>query len=82
MVERFTKRNKLISATLDKQHVFDDCLGSLSGVLKLIFNLLDIPTRWTSICVRKCEPCVTRGGGLLNKGNQGGINGSNKSTKE
>ena len=70
MIEGFTKSNKLISTTLDKLHVFGDCLRTLDGVLKLIHDLLNMPTRWTSICVRKGELDVTGGGGLLNQGNQ------------
>ena len=66
MVEGFTKSNKLIGMTLDKLHVFGDCLRTLDGLLKLILNLLNMPTRWTSICVRKGKPSVTRGGGFFN----------------
>ena len=82
MVKRFTKSSKLIDMTLDKLHVFGDCLTTLDDVLKLILNFLNMPTRWTSICVCKCEPRVTRGGGLLNKGNQRSGNRTNKSTKK
>ena len=82
MVERFTKSSKLISTTLDKLHVFGDCLQTLDGVLKLILNLLNMPTRWTIICVRKCEPCLTRGVGLLKKRNQRSRNRTNKRTKK
>ena len=81
MVEWFTKSSKLIDITLDKLYVFSHCLRTLDGALKLILNLLDMPTRWTSICVCKCEPCVTRGGGLLNRGNQKSRKRTNKSTK-
>ena len=66
MIEGFTKSNKLIGTTLDKLHVFCDCLRTLDGVLKLILDLLNMPTRWMSICVRKGEPGITGGGGLLN----------------
>ena len=66
MVEGFTKSSKLIGTTLDKLHVFGDCLRTLDGVLKLILNLLNMPMRWTRICVCKGEPSVRGGGGLLN----------------
>ena len=82
MVERFTKSNKLISTTLDKLHVFGDYLRTLDGVLKLILNFLNMLTRWTIICVRKCEPRLTRGVGLLKKRNQRSRNRSNKRTKK
>ena len=68
--------------TLDKMHVFGDCLRTLDGVLKLILNFLNMPTRWTSIYVHKCESRVTRGGGLLNMRNQRSRNRTNKSTKK
>ena len=69
MIEGFTKSNMLIDKTLDKLHVFGDCLRTIDGVLKLILDLLNMPTRWTSICVRKGKLSVTRGGGLLIQGN-------------
>ena len=72
----------MIGTTLDKLHVFSDCLRTLDGVLKLILYLLNMPTRWTSICVRKGEPGVTGGGGLLNQGNQWSRDRADKSTKE
>ena len=82
MIEGFTKSSKLIGTTLDKLHVFSDCLRTLDGVLKLILDFLNIPTRWTSICVRKGEPGVTGGGGLLNQGDQWSRDRVDKSTKE
>ena len=57
---------KLIGSTLNEVHVFSDGLGTLDGNLELVLDLFDMPTRWTSICVGKGEPCVTGGGGLLN----------------
>ena len=82
MIEGLTKSSKLIDSTLDKLHVFGDCLRTLNGVIKLILDLLNMPMRWTSICVRKGEPIVIGGGGLLNKGNQRSRDKANKSTKE
>ena len=81
MIEGFTKSNRLISKTLDKLHVFDDFLKTRDGVLKLILDLLNIPTRWTSICASKGESGVTRGGGLLNQWNQLSKDRADKSTK-
>ena len=72
----------MIGTTLDKLHIFGDCLTTLDGVLKLILDLLHMPMRWKSICVRKGEPGVTGGGGLLNQGNQRSRDGADKSTKE
>ena len=57
----------MICSELDEVHVFGDGLGTLDDSLKLVLDLFDMPTRWTSICVGKGEPCVTKGGGLLNK---------------
>ena len=71
-----------IGTTLNKQHVFGDCLRTVDGVLKLILDLLNMPTRWMSICVRKGEPGIKGGEGLLNKGNQWSRDGADKSTKE
>ena len=82
MVERLTKSSKLIGTTIDKLHIFGDCLRTFDGVLKLILNLLNMLTRLTSICVLKCEPRITRGGGLLNQENQRSRNRTNKSTKK
>ena len=70
MIEGLTKSSKLIVTTLDKLHVFGDCLRTVDGVIKLILDFLNMPTRWTGICVHKGEPGVTEGGGLLNQGNQ------------
>ena len=81
MLEGFTKSNELIGTTLDKLHVFGDCLRTLDGVLKLILDLLNMHTRWTSICVRKGETSITGGGGLLNKGNQRSRNRDEKAMK-
>ena len=66
MIERFTKSSKLIGTTLNKMHVFGDYLRTLDGVLKLILDFLNMPTRWTSICVLKGEPNVMGCEGLLN----------------
>ena len=82
MVERFPKSSKLIGTKINKVHVFGDCLRTLDGILKLILNLLNMPTRWKIICVRKCEPRLTRGVGLLKKRNQRSRNRSNKRTKK
>ena len=82
MIEGFTKSNELIDTKLDKLHVFSDCLRTLDGVLKLILDLLKMPTRWMSICVHKGEPGITGGGGLLNQGNQRSRDRDNKSTEE
>ena len=71
-----------IGPTLNKLHVFGDCLRTLDGVLKLILDLLNMPTRWMGICVRKGELGIKGGGGLLNKVNQRSRDGANKSTKE
>ena len=62
MIEGFTKSSKLIGTTLDKLHVFGDCLRTLDSVLKLILDLLNMPTTWTTICVRKSDLSVTGGG--------------------
>ena len=82
MIEGFTKSSKLIGMTLDKLHVFGDYLRTLDGLLKLILDLLNMPMRWTSICVHKGEPGVKGGGGLLNQENQHSKDRANKSTKE
>ena len=82
MIEGFIKSSKLIDTTLDKLHVFGDCLRTLDGVLKLILYFLNMPKRWTSICVRKGEPSVTGGGGLLNQRNQRSRDRADKSTEE
>ena len=82
MIERVTKSNKLISMTLDKLDLFSDCLRTLDGMLKLILDLLNMPMRWTNICVRKGELGVTGAGGLLNQGNQRSRDSAGKSTKE
>ena len=82
MIEGFTKSSKLIGTTLDKLHVFDDFLGTLDGMLKLILDLLNMPTKWTGIRVRKGKLGVMRGGGLSNQGNQRSRDGVDKSTKE
>ena len=66
MIEGFTKSSKFISMTLDKLHVFSDCLRTLDDMLKLILDLLNMPTRWTSISVRKDVLGIMGGGGLLN----------------
>ena len=67
IVKRFPKSCKLIGSALNEVHVFDDGLGTLDDSLELVLDLFDIPTRWTSKCVGKGEPCVTGGGGLLNQ---------------
>ena len=67
MVKRFPNSRKLTGSELDEVHVFDDGLGTLDSSLELILDLFDMPTRWTSICVGKGEPCATGGGGLLNQ---------------
>ena len=82
MIEGFTKSSKFISMTLDKLHVFSDCLRTLDGMLKLILDLLNMPTRWTSISVRKDVLGIMGGGGLLNQGNQRSRDRADKSTKE
>ena len=82
MIEGFTKSSKLIGKTLDKLHVFSDCLRTLYGVLKLILDFFNMPTRWTSICVRKGEPGVMGGGGLSNQGNQRSRDRADKSSKK
>ena len=83
MIEGFTKSRKLIDTTfIDKLHVLSDCLGTLDGVCKLILDFLNMPTRWTSICVRKGEPGVTGGGGLLNQGNQRSRDRADKSIED
>ena len=82
MIKGFTKSIKLIDTTLDKLHVFGDCLRTLDGVLKLILDLLNMPMRWMNICVRKGEPGIMGGGGLLNQGNQRSKDRADKSTKE
>ena len=82
MIVGFTKSSKLIDTTLDKQHVLSDYLGTLGGLLKLILDLLNMPMRWTSICVHNGKPGVTGGGGLLNQGNQRSRDRAHKSTKE
>ena len=41
MIERFTKSSKLIGMTLDKLHVFGDCLRTLDGILKFILDFLN-----------------------------------------
>ena len=82
MIKGFTKSSKLIGTTLDKLHVFGDFLRTLDGVLKLILDFLNMPTRWMSICVRKGESGVTGGGGLLNQGNQLSRDRADKSTRE
>ena len=63
-------------------HVFGDCLRTIGGVLKLILDLLNIPMRWTSICIRKGELGITEDGGLLNQGNQHSRDRADKSTEE
>ena len=45
MIEGFTKSNKLIDTTLDKLHVFGDCLRILDGVLKLILDFINMSMR-------------------------------------
>ena len=82
MIEGFTKSIKFIGTTLDKLHAFGDCMKILDGVLKLILDLLIMPTRWMSICVHKGELDVTGGEGLLNKGNRWSRDGVDKSTKK
>ena len=82
MIEGFTKSSKLIDTTLDKLHVFGDCLRTLYGVLKLILYLLNMPMRWMGICVLKGELSITGGGGLLNQGNQRSKDKVDKSAKE
>ena len=82
MVEGFTKSSKLIGTTLDKLYVFGDCLRTLDGLLKLILDFLNMPMRWTSICLRKGEPSVMGGGGFFNHGNQRSRDRADKSTKE
>ena len=82
MIEGFTKSSKLIDTTLDKLHVLGDCLRTLDGVLKLILDFLNMPTRWTSIYVHKGEPGVTGGGGLLNQGNQRSRDRADKSSED
>ena len=67
MVKRFPKSRKLIDLALNEVHVFGDSLGTLDDSLELVLDLFDMPTRWTSTSVGKGEPCVTGGGGLLNK---------------
>ena len=57
-VKQFPKNQKLIGLALDEVHVFGDGLGTLDGSLELVFDFFDMPMRWTSICVGKCEPCV------------------------
>ena len=47
----------MICSELDEVHVFGDGLGTLDDSLKLVLDLFDMPTRWTSICVGKGEPC-------------------------
>ena len=70
-----------IGTTLNKLNVFGDCLRTLDGVLKLILDFLNMPTRWMSICVRKGEPGIKGGGGLLNKGNQWSRDGATRAPK-
>ena len=82
MIKRFPKSNKLIGSTLDKLHVFSDCLGTLDRGLELVLDLLNMPMRSTNICVGQGEPGVTRGGGLLNWRDQGSRDKSNNSTKK
>ena len=67
MVKRFPKSHKLIDSALDEVHAFSDGLGTLENSLELVLYLVDMPTRWTSICVRKGEPCFSGCGGLLNR---------------
>ena len=64
------------------RNISGDCLRTLDGVLKLILDLINTPTRWMSICVHKGEPGVTGGGGLLNQGNGRSRDRANKSAKD